>query len=541
MKYIILVITGVMAACFDLSGQPNISIVPRPAELVEHEGFFTIDGNIAVHYNSKNTALEKVAGFLKKHIEDLSGLHLKNNVKSAHKKISLYLVPDHGLGEEGYILEVQKNAIKISANQPAGIFYAIQSLVQTMPLIKPGEALKIPCMVVKDQPRFKWRGLMLDVSRHFFSTDVIKQLLDLMASFKMNVFHWHLCDDQGWRLEIKKYPRLTATGAWRNEKEGALFYQKDTAALAGKPVYRYGGYYTQEQVKDIVAYAAMRNIMVVPEIEMPGHSGAALAAYPQYSCSGLPQPVPNTAMSGNFDAFNSNYCPGNPGTYTFLDDILSEVVQLFPSPYIHIGGDEVNKKSWKLCPKCQSVMKKEGLQNEEALQSYFVRRMEKLINSKGKRLVGWGEILEGGLAPNAVVMSWVGEKSGIEAAKMNHEVIMCPSNPLYLNRHQTAAFEKEPHAPKYSINTLQKVYQYNPVPLSLPSDKHRFILGAQAVLWTEFIDSTDLLEYMLLPRMCALAEVVWSPYEKQDFTDFKKRLLPRLTEFKRKDIRYFWE
>jgi len=539
MKYIILTIISVAAAGLMLFAQEPVSIIPLPAQLTVHKDFFSVNNNVSVQYDPKNEGLRSTAEFLQGYIENASGFRLGSNVKGSYKNILLNISSAGEPGDEGYTLEVQKNTIKISASRPAGIFYAIQSLIQTMPATRPGRAMRIPCMLVKDQPRFKWRGLMLDVSRHFFSPDDIKRLLNLMASFKMNVFHWHLCDDQGWRLEIKKYPRLTETGAWRNEKQGALFYQKDTTALTGKSVYSYGGYYTQEEVKEIVAYAAMRNIMVVPEIEMPGHSGAALAAYPEYSCSGLPQPVPNIAVSGNFDSFSSNYCPGNPDTYTFLEEIITEVAQLFPSPYIHIGGDEVNKKSWKLCPKCQSVMRHEGLKNEEALQSFFIKKIEKLIHSKGKRLVGWGEILEGGLAPDAVVMSWVGEKSGIEAANMSHEVIMCPGNPLYLNRHQTEAFEKEPHAPKYSINTLQKVYQYNPVPLLLPSDKHHFILGAQAVLWTEFIDSTNLLEYMLLPRMCALAEIVWSPYEKQNFTDFKKRLQPRLAQFKQKGIRYF--
>lgn len=525
---------------FYISAQQTVNIVPLPKELQVNDGSFAINENSSLLFNSGDKKVATSADFFVQHVQKISGIKLKknSNIKFGNS-ISFNIRNISDLGSEGYTMSVTPRQIKIEANTSAGIFYALQSLIQTLPSIRTNEALQVPCMQVQDTPRFGWRGLMLDVSRHFFSTETVKEIIDLMAMFKMNVLHWHLCDDQGWRLEIKKYPKLTSVGAWRMEKEGALFYNKDTSSLAGKPEFKYGGYYTQQQVKEIIDYAAFRNITVVLEIEMPGHSGAALAAYPQYSCEGTPQPVPNIQMSGNFYSFHSNYCPGNPETFTFLENIITEVTQLFPSKYIHIGGDEVNKKDWKACAKCQSLMKRGHLKNEEELQSYFIRKMEKFIISKGKRMIGWGEILEGGLAPEATVMSWIGEKSGIEAAKMKHDVIMCPSNPLYLNRHQTDSIQYEPYAPKFSINTLEKVYAYNPLPEALSADEQKYILGAQAVIWTEFIRPVEHLEYMLLPRMCALAETVWTPKEKQNFQSFKQRMKPRLTGFEQNGIRFF--
>ncbi|ANH83561.1 hypothetical protein A8C56_23610 [Niabella ginsenosidivorans] len=529
--------------CFHsaLPAQNGIKLIPLPAILTARAGSFIIGNSTALVYNSRNAQLKAIARLFQDHIKELSGIELNaSSGRGSGSRIVFHIVPGAGLGNEGYTLNVARGQIDITAATASGIFYGVQTLLQTLPAIRTNEPLQVPCMWVKDRPRFAWRGLMLDVSRHFFSPEMVKQLIDIMASFKMNVLHWHLTDDQGWRIEIKKYPRLTSVGAWRMEKDEALFYQKDTAALKGKPSCRYGGYYTREQVKDIIAYAALRNISIVPEIEMPGHSGAALAAYPEYSCSGTPQPVPNTQLSGNFDWFHSNYCPGNPATYTFLQNILTEVTDLFPSKYIHIGGDEVNKKDWKTCPRCQALMQKEQLKTEEALQSYFIRRMEQFIRSRGKRLIGWEEILEGdSLAPDAAVMSWIGEKRGIEAARKHHAVIMCPGNPLYLNRHQTANSRYEAHAPSFSINTLEKVYAYDPLPAVLSTGEQQYVLGTQAVLWTEFIKSVDQVQYMLFPRLCALAEIAWTPRAKQDFWSFKKRLKPRLTAFEQTGIRFF--
>lgn len=514
-------------------------IVPLPAEYKAIDGHFVIDKNTNIVFDSKNQELKKLANYFVSHIAKVSGVKLAVNAKKNTNAIRLRLVQAKELGKEGYRLQVAPSRINLEASDRAGIFYGMQSIFQTLPAIRTNAALHVPAMQVVDKPRFGWRGFMLDVSRHFYSPDAIKDILDLMASFKMNVFHWHLCDDQGWRLEIKKYPKLTSIGAWRQEKEGAVFYEKDTAHLHGKNMYTYGGYYTQEQVKDIVAYAAMRNITVVPEIEMPGHSGAALAAYPQLSCTKRNVPVPNIVNSGYLNTLQSNYCPGNDSSFIFLQDVLTEVMQLFPSKYIHIGGDEVDKKDWKACASCQALMKKENLKDEEELQSYFIKRMSKYITSTGHKMIGWGEILEGGLAPDATVMSWIGEKRGIEAARLGHDVIMTPSNPLYLNRYQTDSIQYEPKAAKYSINTLEKVYAYNPLPQALTAKEQQHILGAQAVIWTEFIRSVDHLHYMLLPRMCALAEVVWTPKEKQDFNAFKQRMKPRLAAFEQSGFRFY--
>ncbi len=522
------------------NAQSSVSIVPLPANMETSKGSFIIDKNTTLVYNTGNKDLRALAVYFNAYIEKISGIQLNHNprIKNA-RPITLIIRQNDSLGKEGYALEVLANLINIYAAESAGIFYAMQTIMQTLPAIRTNEPLKVPFMKIKDTPRFPWRGFMLDVSRHFYGPEAIKEILDVMASFKMNVFHWHLCDNEGWRLEIKKYPKLTQKGAWRTEKQGAIFYNKDTSALVNKPSYIYGGYYTQEQVKDIIAYAALRNITVVPEIEMPGHSGAALSAYPQFSCTKLQVPVPNVVTSGYLDDAQSNYCPGYDSTFVFLQDVLTEVMDLFPSKYIHIGGDEVNKKDWKVCALCQALMKKENLQNEEALQSFFIKKIDKYIASKGRRIVGWGEILEGGLAPGATVMSWIGEQKGIEAAQLGHDVIMCPSNPLYLNRYQTDSIQYEPLAAKYSINTLEKVYSYEPVPQKLNEQHRKHILGSQAVIWTEFISTVEHLEYMLLPRLAALAEVVWSPKEKRNYASFRQRMKPRLKTFEQKGIRYF--
>lgn len=520
-----------------MQAQHNIQIVPLPAHLQAMEGSFTVDVNTRLVFDDTNTDLRETAEYFSAQINRLSGLNLLKQTGS--KQIKLLIGDTLSSSAEGYTLRVTPQRIEIGAAAGTGIFYGLQSLLQTLPAIRTNAPLNIPAMEITDEPRFPWRGFMLDVSRHFFSVETIREMIDLMARFKMNRFHWHLTDDQGWRIEIKAYPKLTGVGAWRQEKEGAQFYEKDTAYLAGKPTYTYGGYYTQEQIKDIVDYARVRGVQIVPEIEMPGHAGAALAAYPQYSCGKTPQEVPNIQASGNFDGFHSNYCPGNPATFTFLENILDEVIGLFPGEYIHIGGDEVDKSEWKQCAACQALMKKEGLKNEEQLQSHFIRRIEDYLISKNRKMIGWGEILEGGLAPEATVMSWIGEKRGIEAAKMKHDVIMCPSDPMYLNRHQTDSFQYEPKAATFSINTLQRVYEYDPVPAALTTAEQQYILGSQALVWTEFIPTVEHLEYMVLPRLCALAEMVWTPKEKQDYRSFQHRLKPQLKAFEQQGIRYF--
>ncbi|WP_035636276.1 glycoside hydrolase family 20 protein, partial [Flavobacterium gilvum] len=352
--------------------------------------------------------------------------------------------------------------------------------------------------------------------------------------YKMNVFHWHLVDGAGWRLEIKKYPKLTEQAAWRIDDTGKPWNWSGIEFSADNTKSIYGGYYTQEEVKDIVAYAKARNITVVPEIEMPGHTEALLAAYPELSCNGK-------VHFGNQDVFlaskvDGSFCAGNDKAFDFLQDVLSEVMALFPSKYIHIGGDEVNKDNWKVCPKCQARMKSEGLKNEEELQSYFIRRIEKIVVSKNRKMIGWDEILEGGLAPEATVMSWRSEAGGIEAAKMGHDVIMSPASPLYLDYYQGDS-ENEPQA-FGGFNTLKRIYNYEPIPKELTTEQAKHILGSQGNLWTEYITSREEVEYMILPRMLALSEVVWSPKEKRDWNGFNLRLKPHLTAFDQKGFRY---
>jgi len=506
-----------------LKSNGQVSIIPKPVSVNLKKGFFIIDAHTAIQYQGRNKDLALLSNYFSNYIENISGYNLLINKKGS-KTIHFVLTNIDSLGKEGYQLSVSPSAILIEANNKAGLFYGLQSLIQTLPAIRTNEMLQIPAMDITDYPQFKWRGFMLDVSRHFYSVKAIKEIIDLMALYKMNVFQWHLCDDEGWRLEIKKYPRLTSIGAWRKEIPGSVFYKKDST-LKGKP-YVYGGFYTQQQAKEVVAYAKARNITVIPEIEMPGHSGAALAAYPQFSCTQHAQEVPSSAIfNGVVDLakINFNYCAGNDSSFLFLQDILTEVMAIFPSEYIHIGGDEVDKSYWKKCPKCQRRIQKEGLKDEEGLQSYFINRIAKFLNSHHRKLLGWDGILEGGLTPSATVMSWRGEKGGIAAAKLGHDVVMSPSDPLYFNRYQ-AGPEGEPYAAKFSINTLERVYNYNPYTKELNGIERNYILGGECALWTEFIYSVEGLEYMLLPRMPAVAEALWSKPENKNFDDFVTRL-----------------
>ncbi|HSC54521.1 MAG TPA: family 20 glycosylhydrolase [Phnomibacter sp.] len=506
------------------------SIIPQPAEISMQQGYFTIDANTAVKYAAANASLKPAVEFLSASISHISGIQLPVN-KAAQKNIELVLEKSTTAMDESYSLQVSPTRIVITAKSYAGIFYGMQSLLQTLPQARTNAALQVPCMRINDKPRFQWRGMHLDVCRHFFSPDFVKKYIDLMAAYKLNTFHWHLVDDQGWRIEIKKYPKLTEVGAWRVDQNDKPWSSRPQAQ-PGEPA-TYGGYYTQEQIKEIVAYAKTRSITIVPEIEMPGHVASAIASYPQLSCAQQPQ-LPLTG--GDYHNIASNYCPGNDSVYTFLQNVLTEVMALFPSAYIHLGGDEVDKSPWKKCARCQARIKKEGLKNEEELQSYFMTRMERFLISKKRNMIGWDEILEGGLAPEATVMSWRGEAGGIEAAKMNHKVVMTPGSPLYFDHYQ-AGPEGEPMG-FGGMNTLKKVYNYDPIPSELPADKAGYILGAQANLWAEHITSALGIEYMILPRMLALSEVVWSPKEKKNFEDFNKRLVYHFRGFDQKGLRY---
>lgn len=513
-----------------LAAQNDIPIIPKPVSAIRKEGFFTLQPSTIIRYDMNSKELAAAATFFQKHIKTISGFQLGIN-KPSLSIITLKIGKYDEIGNEGYNLEVGASNITISANTKAGIVYGMQSIFQLLPSIRTNALLQIPCIQVKDYPRFGYRGMMLDVSRHFFGPEFVKEYIDLMASYKMNRFHWHLVDDPGWRIEIKKYPELTKTGAWRVDKTNKNWSDRQQAIPGEKATY--GGYYTQEQIKDIVKYAAERNVTIIPEIEMPGHVASAVATFPYLSCNQIPQ-LPMTG--GNYSNMSSNYCPGNDSVFTFIENVLSEVIQLFPSTYIHVGGDEVDKSSWKKCVRCQHRMKVEGLKTEEELQSYFVKRVEKFIISKKRKIIGWDEILEGGIAPEATIMSWRGEAGGIEAAKMDHDVVMTPGYPLYFDHYQ-AGPEGEPQA-FGGMNTLKNVYDYEPIPKELNASQAKFVMGAQANLWTEMITTAEGIEYMVLPRMLALAEVVWSTKDSRNWNDFNVRLKNQFRGFEQRGIRY---
>ena len=420
-----------------------------------------------------------------------------------------------GVPAEEYTLKVAPGKIVVVGGSAAAVFYGIQTLIQA----EAGQK-SLPGMTLRDQPAFAYRGMHLDVCRHFFDVAFVKRYLDLMAEHKMNRFHWHLTEDQGWRIEIKRYPLLTEVGAWREASQIGPYGDQRFDST------RYGGFYTQEEVRDIVAYAAARHITVIPEIELPGHARAALAAYPELSCRAARLPV-----SIGWGVFDDVYCAGDDRVFTFLEGVLDEVMALFPSEYIHIGGDECPKTRWHDCDKCQARIKAEGLADEHALQSYFIRRIEAYLNEGGRQIIGWDEILEGGLAPNATVMSWRGEAGGIAAAKAGHDAIMTPGKPCYWDHYQSKD-PGEPHAIG-GYNPVESVFLYNPVPAELSTEEAKHILGAQANLWTEYILTPEQAEYMILPRQFALAEVLWTgPRRAEQLPEFRLRSMYRARALK---------
>jgi hexosaminidase len=502
----------------------KIAVIPEPFETREDDGFFALDQKTVILVSNDTECIGQYLQELILHKTGFS-LSIQEVALTDNDDNRIILIIDHdipGLGDEGYLLQVSSSGIRIKAPKPAGIFYGIQTLRQ---LIQgEDESGKIiPAVQIQDKPRFHWRGLMLDVGRHFYPPAFIKRFIDLMALHKKNVFHWHLTEDQGWRIEVKKYPRLHQIGSERDDSQVA----EDRDRLDGKP---HGGYYTQEQIKEIVAYAASRFITIIPEIEMPGHSLAALASYPELGCTGGPYEVQST-----WGIKKDVYCAGNENVYSFLEDVLSEILDLFPSPVIHIGGDEAPKDRWQNCPKCQGVRKKQGLKDEDELQSYFIKRIANFLSAKGRQLIGWDEILEGGLAPNAMVMSWRGIDGGIQAASAGHDVVMSPTSHCYFDYYQSKN-TREPAGPYWegAYLPLETVYAYEPIPHALSADQHKHILGAQGNIWTEFIASEDHLDYMVYPRGTALSEVVWSFPKKRNFEGFLMRLesfLPILDEF----------
>lgn len=491
----------------------GINITPRPQQVVENEGKFILNSNTV--FATEDQDLEKIAKFFAAKIKRSTGYELFLTEKTPDANyINLIIDKNLDVNEEGYTLNVTPEGITITATTPHGAFYGMQSVMQLLPAEIESPTLinaqewSMPAVQIKDEPKLGYRGQMLDVCRHFSDVDFIKKQLDVLATLKINTFHWHLTEDQGWRIEIKKYPKLTEISSQRVEGEGNT----------------YGPYFfTQEQVKEVVAYAKERFIEVIPEIELPGHGVAALTAYPEFSCTGGPFEVRNI-----WGVSNDIYCAGNDATFEFLENVIAEVAPLFESEYFHIGGDEAPKSRWKNCPKCQARIKAEGIKAdkehsaEEKLQSYFVQRIEKVLLKHGKKMIGWDEILEGGLAPTATVMSWRGEQGGITAGNMGHDVIMTPSPWFYLD-----AFQGDPNLAPVGIGSfikLSKTYSYNPIPEKLAEDKRHHILGVQANVWTEYMYNQDLIEYYLYPRISALAEVGWTNEDRKDYEDFERRL-----------------
>jgi hexosaminidase len=511
------------------------AVIPAPVSYRPITGnfIFSDKSEIIVSHLDEQTGLaaKALAGLVK----NSAGYSLIIEGGKKPRGGSVFLTDDTTIrNKEGYAIRVTPRNIVIRARSAAGFFYAVQTIRQLLPpevenhKVSPGFKLTVPSCEIADEPVFKYRGVLLDCARHFFSVAEIKRFIDIMAMHKLNTMQWHLTDDQGWRLEIKKYPKLTEIGAYRKETLTGHSRNKP-------PVYdgtRYGGFYSQDEVRDIVSYAAERFITIIPEIEMPGHALAALAAYPKISCTGGPFDVRT-----RWGIEENVFCAGKDETFDFLEDVLTEVTDLFPSEYIHIGGDECPRVKWEKCPACQARIKKEGLKDEKELQSYFIRRIEKFLNSKGRSIIGWDEILEGGLPPDATVMSWRGIKGGIEAAHQGHDVIMTPTNYVYLDYYQT-----EPEGQPLAIGgylPLERVYGYDPVPDELNSEEQKHILGIQGNIWTEYIAAPEHLEYMAFPRLFAIAETGWTPERLKDFEDFMARFRVLRTRYDAMGINYF--
>lgn len=518
------------ASCF---AQQSLNIIPAPAKAAIKEGVFRLAPSTTIVLAASN--VEKSADFLNKYLKEFYGFELKISKGKDTWQNAIVLNFDK-LDNKlpgAYELTVDKDKIYIGGDNDQGVFYGIQTLIQLLPTEK-SNTLAIQQCSISDAPRFEYRGMMLDCGRHFFPVAFVKQYIDFLALHKMNTFHWHLTEDQGWRIEIKKNPKLTQVGGCRN---GTIIGHHPGT---GNDNTKDCGYYTQEQIKDVVKYAADRYITIIPEIEMPGHSSAAIAAYPQLSCfpdedtkvakgvtwSG---PTKGKQVQQSWGVYEDVFAP-TEYTFNFLQDVLDEVIALFPSKYIHIGGDECPKENWKRSEFCQNLIKEKGLKDEHGLQSYFIQRIEKYLNSKGRNIIGWDEILEGGLAPNATVMSWRGEAGGIEAAKQHHHVIMTPTTYVYFDYSQS---KKEDSLTIGGYLPLETVYDYEPLPAQLSAEQQALIKGVQANVWSEYMSNPAKVEYMVFPRMAALSEVAWSNKEKKDWDDFQQRLQ---TQYKRYDL-----
>lgn len=492
----------------------NNSIIPAPNFYKTNGDSILISGQIKIKFEKQksNPKEVKTAQIFEKLI------NAKLPKKAATVKIIFNTTDSSISNKEYYKISITQKGIFVTA-QEEGLFYAVQSLLQLLPNNLPqNSALKLPCIEIEDQPRYSYRGLQLDVSRHFFPPAVIKDLISQMSYYKLNNFHWHLTDDQGWRIEIKKYPKLTEIGSKRAQTLVGNKFERFPRFFDGNP---YGGYYTQEEVKDIVKYAQEHYVNIIPEIEMPGHASAAVASYPYLACF----PSPNFKVIESWGVFEDVFCAGKEETFIFLQDVLDEVLALFPSNYIHIGGDECPKTRWEKCPNCQKKIIEIGLKDEHELQSYFIKRIEKYLNAKGRQIVGWDEILEGGLAPNAIVMSWRGEAGGISAAKQKHSVIMTPEDYVYFDHNQGYSLHEPLSVGR--LTALEEVYHYNPTPINdLTLEEQQYIKGVQANLWSEYITSPEKLDYMLYPRLFALAEIAWTKPENKKYENFLLNRIP---------------
>lgn len=520
---------------------PNTySVIPYPNSLVQEDGTFVFNKKTKmICTSSLDSASQEVVRNFSALLNNVAGLKTECIVEEEKREKNIVFFDlDTSIADEGYSLDIDPSKIIIKASSAAGFYYAVQSLKQLLPIAVYGdkksdsvEEWEVPCAHIDDAPRFSYRGMHLDVARHFFSVDEVKRYIDLLAMHKLNVFHWHLTDDQGWRIEIKKYPKLTEIGSIRKY----TMVEKNFDQYDNTP---YGGYYTQEQIRDIVNYAKERFITIIPEVDLPGHMVAALASYPSLGCTGGPYEV-----QGVWGVHPDVLCAGKEETYEFVTDVLSEVIELFPSRYIHIGGDECPKDRWKKCPLCQVRIRKLGLKTdkehtaEERLQSYFMTRVEKFLNENNRQIIGWDEILEGGAAPNATVMSWRGTDGGVQAAKLRHNVVMTPNTYLYFDYYQSEDTQTEPLAIG-SYVPLERVYDFEPVPDTLDNDSKKYILGAQANLWTEYISDFKQVEYMLLPRLDALSEVQWTQPENKNWVNFLDRLQHNIQVYDLKGYNY---
>lgn len=537
MKRLLLIIATSIIAIHHLNGQTaSYSVIPSPQAMVSTgKAPFHLNRNTVITYPKGNELLKRNADFLSEYIKQATGQALSIRTYTRDKELNntivLALNPTIQ-NKEGYVLLTTPRGIRISGQTANGIFYGIQTLRKAMPDTASETSIVLPAGEIRDEPRFGYRGMHLDVCRHFYPVEFIKRYIDLLALHNMNTFHWHLTEDQGWRIEIKKYPKLTEVGSIRN---------KTVIGKAGSGQYDhtpYGGFYTQEQAKEIVRYAQERFITVIPEIDLPGHMLAVLASYPELGCTGGPYEV-----CPDWGIFDDVLCIGNDKSLLFLEEVIAEIIEIFPSKYIHIGGDEAPRTRWKECDKCQARIKEQGLKAdkehtaEDRLQTFCMTRIEKFLNGKGRQIIGWEEILKGDVAPNATVMSWRGIQSGIKAAQMGHDVIMVPKNHCYFDYYQSKDIENEPLAIGGFV-PVENVYNLDPVPAELTADQQKHILGAQANLWSEYIPTTQQVEYMVLPRMAALSEALWTKPSLKNYENFRQRLPWLIKLYQREGLNY---